>query len=146
MDRGGGSDDYDKANPRKDLMLIQCGIGKPNTVTFEWKLQREYVLTVERGEQVELPAQTVTIDDRNYRAPARTLWEWYFTMRPVNPEKGEPTFRSLIYDSADGIGSFCVWNESGYGSTGDEQHARWSLPRYRTDDNKVRVARKWYRD
>jgi hypothetical protein len=34
---------------------------------------------------------------------------------------------------ADHIGGFNVWNEAGYGSTGREQHAKWSLPSYRTE-------------
>ena len=49
VNRGGGSKDYVEADPKNDYALIECGIGKPNTVPWEWKLDQEYILTVERG-------------------------------------------------------------------------------------------------
>lgn len=132
VNRGGGSKDYKEVNWQEDLKLIECGIDKPNTVPWKWDRNREYILTVERGQQVTLPARTnahfkVTV-------PERTMWQWSFTIQPLE-EKGGETFHHLLYDSADHISNFYLWNESGYGSTSEEQHAKWSLPTYRTEDS-----------
>src|SRR5690242_878883 len=132
VNRGGGSTDYQEVNWKEDLKLIECGIEKPNTVPWKWDRNREYILTVERGKQVQLPAGTNA--HFNVTVPERTLWEWNFTIQPVEGKAGE-TFHHLLYDSADHISSFYLWNESGYGSTSQEQHAEWSLPTYRTEDS-----------
>src|SRR5262249_35403897 len=121
VNRGGGSKDYKEADLKSDLLLIESGIGKPNTVPWQWQMNAEYVLTVERGKQVQLPAgqrQKVHVD-------AHTMWEWKFTMELVVKDSNYSPYTALIYDSADSIGSFYLWNESGYGSTKDEQHTRW---------------------
>ena len=129
VNRGGGSKDYTDVDWKKDITLIECGVGKPNTVPYKWNRGDEYVLTVERGKKVVLPAGLNK--EHNVVAPERTMWEWKFTIVPVKP--GAEPFTSLLYDSADHIGSFYLWNESGYGSTNKEQHARWSLPVYRVE-------------
>lgn len=142
VNRGGGSKDYKEVDWKKDLLLIQCGIGKPNTVPWEWQLNREYILTVERGRQVHLPAGKV----KDVEVSERTMWEWNFTIVPVERNSTQKPFTSLIYDSADHIRSFYLWNEAGYGSTKDEQHTRWSLPVYVTEGSrKDEVADDWAR-
>jgi hypothetical protein len=142
VNRGGGSKDYKEVDWAKDLLLIECGIGKPNTVPWEWELNREYVLTVERGKQVHLPAG----ESHNVRVPERTMWVWKFTIEPVDKAKGGKAFTSLIYDSADSLRNFYLWNESGYGSTSTEQHSRWSLPVYRIErGSKDAMAADWKR-
>lgn len=145
VDRGGGSKDYTDADPKNDFYLIECGIGKPNTVPWEWKQGCEYVLTVERGRQVDLPAGNYG-PNKDIPLGPRKMWEWKFTIKPAVPAPGVGSFESLIYDTADHITWFCVWNESGYGSSSDEQHARWSVPTYWTDgDPKGKVPAKWAR-
>jgi len=145
VNRGGGSTDYTQADPKKDFYLIECGIGKPNTVPWEWKLGVEYIMTVERGNQVELPAGKYG-PNRDIPLDKRTMWEWKFTIVPAVPSKDIGSFSSLIYDSADNLSRFCVWNESGYGSQSHEQHARWSLPVYWTDgDSKEKASTKFLR-
>jgi hypothetical protein len=131
VNRGGGSKDYKEVNWKEDLMLIECGIGKPNTVPWKWERNCEYIISVERGNQVQLPAGT----NQQFKVvvPERTMWEWKLSIKPVN--SGHESFSSLIYDSADHIGSFYLWNESGYGSTSKEQQTKWSLPVYRTGDS-----------
>jgi hypothetical protein len=128
VNRGGGSADYRETDWKKDLLLIEYGVEKPNTVPFKWERNCEYILTVERGKQVHLPAGT----NEHFKVvvPERTMWEWRFTITPV--EKGHESFSSLIYDSADCVSSFYLWNESGYGSSSTNQHTRWSIPTYRT--------------
>jgi|GEM_PF-935280 len=146
VDRGGGATDYDKADPKKDMALIECGIDKPNTAPWEWKLGCEYILTVERGQEVQLPAGGGHGPEHNIRLGKRKMWEWKFSVVPVDPAKGEP-FTSLLYDTADHVDWFCVWNESGYGSVGAEQHARWSVPEYWVEgDDKPKVPSKWTRE
>jgi hypothetical protein len=57
-----------------------------------------------------------------------------------------PPYTALIYDSADSIGSFYLWNEAGYGSTKDDQHALWSPPTYRLENSTAdKVAHEWKR-
>ena len=131
VNRGGGSKDYKEVNWQEDLQLIEYGIEKPNTVPWKWDRHCEYIIAIERGKQLHLPAGTnahfkVTVTER-------TMWEWKLTIKPV--ERGHETFTSLLYDSADHISSFYVWNEAGYGSTSKEQHAKWSLPTFRTEDS-----------
>lgn len=129
VNRGGGSKDYKEVNWKEDLLLIEYGIGKPNTVPWKWDRHCEYIITIERGNQVQLPAGTNA--QFKVTVPERTMWEWKLTIKPV--ESGHGTFTSLLYDSADHISTFYVWNESGYGSTSKQQHAKWSLPTYRTE-------------
>ena len=132
VNRGGGSKDYKEVNWQEDLKLIECGVEKPNTVPWKWDRNREYILTVERGQLVQLPAGT----NAHFKviAPERSMWQWNFTIQPVD-EKGHETYTAFIYDSADHISSFYLWNESGYGSTSKEQHTKWSLPTYRTENS-----------
>ncbi len=129
VNRGGGSKDYKEVNWQEDLLLIECGIGKPNTVPWKWDRNCEYILTIERGKQVHLPAGTNA--QFKVSVPERTMWEWHLTIKPVS--SGHETFTSLLYDSADHVNSFYLWNESGYGSTSRQQHTKWSLPTYRTE-------------
>ena len=131
VNRGGGSKDYKEVDWQKDLLLIEYGIGKANTVPWKWERNCEYILTIERGNQVHLPAGT----NQTFKVmvPERTMWEWKLTIQPV--KSGPETFTSLLYDSADHISSFYVWNESGYGSKSEQQHTKWSLPTYRTEDS-----------
>lgn len=139
VSRGGGTKDYKDADPKNDRALIECGVEKPNTIPCEWELGREYVLTVERGDQIALPPDDKTPTERK-------MWVWRFTMVPKDNPQTSPTFTSTLYNSADHISSFCVWNEAGYGSTSEEQHARWSLPKYFTEgDKREREAQKWSR-
>lgn len=142
VNRGGGSKDYKEADWSKDLLLIECGIGKANTVPWDWKLNREYILTVERGKQVHLPAG----ESHKVKVGERTMWEWKFTIEAADHDKGHPTFTHLLYDSADSIKNFYLWNESGYGSTSAEQHARWSPPVFHTEGStKESIAQEWHR-
>lgn len=142
VNRGGGSKDYKEADPTKDMALIECGIGKANTVPWKWKLNSEYILTVERGKQVNLPACM----RKNVHVAERTMWEWHFTIVPAGKAGGLPSFKSLLYDAADCISSFYVWNDAGYGSTSEEQHAYWSLPTYCTDGStEEERTQKWTR-
>ena len=126
VSRGGGSKDYTEIDWKNDLLLIECGVGKSNTGPWKWARGVEYVLTVERGQKVVLPAGLNA--KHNVEVPERTMWEWKFTIVPV--VKSSEPFSALIYDSSDHIGSFCLWNESGYGSTSKDQHSLWSLPTY----------------
>ena len=145
VNRGGGSKDYTEADPKNDFALIECGIGKPNTVPWEWRLDVEYILTVERGKQVDLPAGKYG-PKRDISLGKRTMWEWKFTIVPADKSKGGREFSSLIYDSADYLTSFYLWNESGYGSKADEQHARWTAPTYWTlGDEKPKLPESWSR-
>ncbi len=129
VDRGGGSADYEQTDWSKDLLLIDCGEDKPNTVPWSWDTGREYILTVARGEQIVLPAGINTAHG-NVMVPQRTMWVWNFTITPADG-LGE-SFTSRLFDSADHIAGFYLWNESGYGSASDQQHAAWSMPLYRT--------------
>lgn len=142
VNRGGGSKDYKEVNWKEDLLQIECGIGKPNTVPWKWDRHCEYILTVERGNQIQLPAGT----NQQFKVvvPEHTMWEWKFTIKPVS--SGHETFTSLLYDSADHISSFYLWNEAGYGSTSKEQHAKWSLPVYRIEGSREdKVPTGWKR-
>ena len=131
VNRGGGSKDYQEVNWKEDLLVIECEIEKPNTVPWKWNLNTEYTITVERGKQIHLSAGTN--DHFKVIVPARTMWEWKFTIKPL--DRGHETFTSLLYDSADHINSFYLWNEAGYGSTGKQQHTKWSLPTYCTENS-----------
>jgi hypothetical protein len=130
VNRGGGSKDYKEVNWKEDLSLIECGIEKPNTVSWKWDRNREYSIVIERGKQVHLPAGTN--DHFKVIVPERTMWEWRLTIKSVDDRR--ETFTSFLYDSADHISSFYIWNEAGYGSISSQQHAKWSLPTYRTED------------
>jgi len=131
VNRGGGAKDYKEINWKEDLLQIECGVDKPNTVPWPWALNCEYTITVERGKQVHIPAGTN--DHFKVVVPDRMMWEWRLTIKPA--KRGQETFTSLLYDSADHISSFYLWNEAGYGSTSNQQHAKWSLPIYHTEDS-----------
>ena len=142
VNRGGGSKDYKEVNWQEDLLLIEYGIEKPNTVPWKWDRNCEYIITAERGKQIHLPAGM----NKHFKVvvPERTMWEWKLTIKPA--DSGHETFTSLLYDSADHISSFYVWNEAGYGSTSKQQHTKWSLPTYRTEDDVVdKIPAGWKR-
>ena len=129
VNRGGGSTDYKEVNWEKDLLLIECGVDKPNTVPWKWDRNSEYVMTIDRGQLLHLPAGTN--EHFKVAVPERTMWEWKLSIKPA---KGDSKpFTSVLYDSADHISSFYLWNEAGYGSTGKQQHTKWSLPTYRVE-------------
>ncbi|MBI1336279.1 MAG: hypothetical protein GC164_04880 [Phycisphaera sp.] len=136
VSRGGGSKDYQKVNWAEDLKLIECGIGQPNTVKCPWTLNTQYILTVQRGKQVQLPAGT----DARYKVevPERVMWEWLFTIKPAGG--GAEVYRALLYNSADHFNSFYLWNEAGYGSKANQQHTRWSMPTYRVEGSEKDVS------
>lgn len=129
VNRGGGSKDYWEVNWKDDLMLIECGIDKPNTVPWTWDRNTEYILTVERGKCIQLPSGTNA--HFHVTVPERRMWKWKFTIQPV--KEGPEAYHAFLYNSADHISSFYLWNESGYGSESSQQHTRWSLPTYRVE-------------
>jgi hypothetical protein len=53
--------------------LIEYGINKPNTVPWKWARNVEYILTIERGKQLHLPAGTNA--QFKVAVPERTMWE-----------------------------------------------------------------------
>lgn len=127
---GGLANGYNDINWARDLLLIDAGEDKPNTVPWQWDPGREYVLTISRGDQIVLPAGINTAHD-NVFLPERTMWVWNFSIVPVDG-KGEP-FTSRLFASADYISWYIMFNESGYGSTRDQQHTRFSVPVYRVE-------------
>ena len=73
------------------------------------------------------------------------MWTWRFTVRPLSGD-GAP-FVAVLDDSADAFTAFTVWNESGYGSTPDQQHTSWWSAQYRrSDDAELAVPTSWTRD
>ena len=137
VDRGGGTADYDgigdATEQAKSLDRIQNpGDGK-QLEDVKWSRGTKYVLSIERGalhhfepgDYVLTHGQPATHVDH-----PRDLYEWTFTVRPAGG--GEPIYQGVLYDSASTLDSFTYWNESGYGSTGDQQQATWSNPSYRT--------------
>lgn len=131
VNRGGGSTDYRVENPVSDLQLMQNGPNSERSAPYAWKAGKEYVLTIERGRQVTLPPGEYVFIGNGPKvavAEARTMWEWRFTLKPADGEG--PVQVSTLYDAADRIGSFYIWNECGYGSCGNGQSATWSMPEY----------------
>ncbi|GAB3792142.1 hypothetical protein [Dyella agri] len=131
VNRGGGSKDYREEDPAADLLLMQNGPDSQRSPAYAWTVGKEYVLTIERGKQVTLPpGEYVFIGSGpKVSVPAvRTLWEWKFTLKPA--DGNGPTQVSTLYDAADRIASFYIWNECGYGSCGKGQSASWSMPAY----------------
>ena len=47
VNRGGGTKDYKEVNWKDDLLQIECGVEKPNTVPWQWALNCGYTITVE---------------------------------------------------------------------------------------------------
>jgi hypothetical protein len=132
VDRGGGNADYDEADPRNDLEKIQNPAAGQHLGPYPWKNGVEYEFLVERGRRVTLPPGEYSLtpgEERVRLHHARRLWEWRFTVRPVSAA-GEP-FVAVLYDAAETIDTFSVWNESGYGSSPAEQQTRWSHPGFR---------------
>lgn len=64
------------------------------------------------------------------------MWEWVFTVARVDGAGAK--IRSLLYDGADRIASFYIWNESGYGAQGADLAALWSVPTYAGLSNSAR--------
>lgn len=132
VDRGGGNADYDQENVIEDIEKIQNPPAGQHIGQYPWREGEEYEYIVERGNLVTLPpGEYRYFPDREpvRLTRARQMWEWRFIVRPVTVE-GAP-FEAMLYDSADAIETFCVWNESGYGSTDAEQHTGWSRLTYR---------------
>lgn len=127
---GGLASGYNDINWARDLLLMDSGEDKPNTVPWQWDLGREYILTISRGDKVVLPAGVNTAHD-NVLLPERTMWVWNFSIVPVDG-KGQP-FTSRLFAAEDSISWYIMFNESGYGSTSDQQHTRWSIPVYRVE-------------
>ncbi|RUL80157.1 hypothetical protein EKH80_01875 [Dyella choica] len=135
VSRGGGATDYREENPASDLQLMQNAGDAERSAPYTWVEGKDYELTIERGNQVTLPpgqyifigsGPTVSVSN------ARNMWEWKFTLRPADGHG--PVQVSTLYDAADRISSFYIWNECGYGSCGKRQSARWSMPVYSTLD------------
>ncbi|WP_267226520.1 hypothetical protein [Dyella silvae] len=131
--RGGGSADYREENPASDLQLMQNGPDSQRSAPYVWKVGTEYVLTIERGKLVTLPAGPYVFIGSGpvVAVPnTRTMWEWTFTLKPADGHG--PAQVSTLYDAADHIASVYIWNECGYGSCGKGQSATWSMPMYAT--------------
>lgn len=146
VDRGGGTDDYDEEQDLADLESIQNPPAGQHVGPYAWKPGVTYELRIERGEQVTLPpGDYQLIEDRPvvHVDHARTMWAWRFTARPIS-EDGAP-FVAVLYDTADGFDAFTVWNESGYGSSSDQQHTRWWSAQYGTG-GALTDATTWTRD
>jgi hypothetical protein len=131
VSRGGGSADYQKEDPEADLQLMQNGPNVERSKPYAWTVGNEYVITIERDAPVTFPpGQYVFIGTgpQTLVSNTRTMWKWKFTMTTV--DTGGPTVESILYDAADRISSFYIWNECGYGSCGKGQSATWSMPVY----------------
>lgn len=131
VDRGGGLADYEKANPAADLHLIQCDPGGNNTKPYDWEQKQPLKIAIHRGKQVTLPPGDCQVDGKviHIKKP-RTMWEWHLT---VSPPKGTgKVYRATIHNTADRFSSFCIWNESGYGSEHKGQRATWSDVAYKS--------------
>ncbi|MBK9032284.1 MAG: hypothetical protein IPL61_13390 [Myxococcales bacterium] len=131
VNRGGGSADYEQQDDRADLARIQNPPVGQHLGPYAWRTGVAYEYLVERGARVRLPAGDYRLIPGRPLvrvAKARTMYEWRFTVRPVAGDG--PTFVAVLYDAADAITSFYLWNESGYGSTDAAQHTRWWAPRY----------------
>jgi hypothetical protein len=127
VDHGGGTDDYDKEDDLADLDKIQNPPAAQHLGPYPWQDGVTYELAIARGRQVTLPpGDYQLIPDRPvvHVDHPRMMWQWRFTITPVGTD-GAP-FEAVLYDAADTFNAFAVWNEAGYGSTADMQHARWS--------------------
>ncbi|GLQ93090.1 hypothetical protein GCM10007901_20410 [Dyella acidisoli] len=131
VSRGGGSTDYREENPTADLQLLQNAENSERSAPYAWEIGKDYILTIERGNVVTLPpgpyvfigsGPVVSVSN------ARTMWEWKFTLRPVDGRG--PVQVSTLYDTADRISSFYIWNECG--TCGKAQSATWTMPIYNT--------------
>lgn len=148
VNRGGGKADYEKEDPARDLAQMQNPRGDLHTGPYAWTIGREYLITIERGRQVTLPPGDYIFIGNGPRVhipDPRVMWEWNLSIAPVGGEG--PIFQSTLYDSAETIKSFIVWNECGYGACHQNQHASWSIPTYRTlhEPGTDRFAGRWLR-
>lgn len=135
VNRGGGSADYRQEDPVADLQLMQNGPDRERSAHYAWAVGKEYVLTIERGKQVVLPRGNHVFIGAGPAVPVpndRVMWEWKFTLIPL--DGAGTTQVSTLYDAADRISSFYVWNECGYGSCELGQSAIWSMPVYARQD------------
>lgn len=131
VNRGGGATDYKQSNPAADLMAMQNGADESRTQAFDWSENVDYVFKAERGrEKVFPPGDYIFIGSGPvvHVEQPRKLWEWIFTIERADGQGKK--IRAVLYDGADRISSFYIWNENGYGSRGDELSARWSAPVY----------------
>ncbi|MCE9579686.1 MAG: hypothetical protein K8W52_41595 [Deltaproteobacteria bacterium] len=145
VDRGGGTDDYDKEDDLADLEKIQNPPVGQHVAPYAWKTGMAYDFSVERGAKVTLPAGNYRlISDRPIVRVdhPRTMWEWRFIAQPVD---GGAPYAVTLYDAADAFEAFYVWNESGYGSTAAEQHTTWSALRYVEGGGDAQVPASWDR-
>ncbi len=146
VDRGGGTADYEQEDDLADLEKIQNPPVGQHVGPYAWQDGVAYELAVERGAQVTLPPgeyrlipgrPLVRVDH------ARAMWEWRFTARPV---AGGAPFVAVLYSGAESFNSVYVWNESGYGSTADQQHTRWWALRYvAAGETSPRAPARWDR-
>jgi len=131
VSRGGGSADYQKEDPASDLQQMQNGPDSDRSHPYVWAVGNEYVLTIERGKRITFPPGEyvfIGAGPRVFVPNERAMWEWKFTLKPADGVG--PTQVSTLYDAADRISSFYIWNECGYGSCGKGQSATWSMPVY----------------
>ncbi|GLQ88280.1 hypothetical protein GCM10007898_18490 [Dyella flagellata] len=131
VSRGGRATDYREENPASDLLLMQNAKDSERSAPYAWVVGKEYVLTIERGKQVTFPpGQYVFIGSGPVVSlpNVRTMWEWKFTLKAADGHG--PVQVSTLYDAADRISSFYIWNECGYGSCNKGQSAIWSMPVY----------------
>ncbi|PNS09819.1 hypothetical protein [Solilutibacter silvestris] len=131
VNRGGGSADYQKEDPASDLTQMQNGPDRERSARYDWAVGKEYILTIERGKQIDFPPGNYVFIGSGPSVPVpnqRVLWEWKFTLAPADGTG--PIQISTLYDAADRIASFYLWNECGYGSCGQGQSATWSMPVY----------------
>jgi len=131
VNRGGGSADYREEDPAADLQLMQNAPDAERSHPYAWAAGKEYVLSIERGRQLTLPPGAYVFIGKGPQVAvpnARTMWEWIFTLKPADGQG--PVQVSTLYDAADRIASFYIWNECGYGSCGKGQSATWSMPVY----------------
>jgi hypothetical protein len=147
VNRGGGSADYKKEDDLADIEKMQNAAGG-STRPYEWKVGEVYEYVVERGKEVTLPPGDYKFVEGHpavHVDHAREMWEWKFSARPA--DGGEP-FTETLYDSADSIASFIVWNEHGYDPNKDEAHTSWFGAEYRTLDAPTKdvAPSAWHRD
>lgn len=139
--RGGGAADYEKMH-KDDLQKIQNQ--PPTTRPYAWQTGKTYELTVWRGKQVTLPAGEVKHNGKMVNVDERTMWAWHFNIAPTD---GGQEYNATLYNSAATIKDFMVWSECGYGSCGQTQKSRWSMPIYATNawDDSFEVSKRFQR-
>jgi hypothetical protein len=131
VNRGGGSGDYQKKNPAADLQLMQNGSNDERSGSYAWAVGSEYAITIERGAPVMFPPGEYVFIGKGphiFIGNPRTMWTWNLTIKPV--DASGPVKTAKLYNTADRIASFYLWNECNYGCRGNGQSAAWSMPVY----------------